>query len=36
VTALLNHLARDGRLALDPQDEIAGPMLVVHGGALRE
>jgi NAD(P) transhydrogenase subunit alpha len=32
VLALLQHLAPDGRLALDPADEIAGPMLVVHGG----
>jgi hypothetical protein len=30
LTALLQHLAKDGRLALDPADEIAGPMLVVH------
>jgi NAD(P) transhydrogenase subunit alpha len=32
LTALLQHLAKDGRLALDPADEIAGPMLVVHAG----
>jgi NAD(P) transhydrogenase subunit alpha len=35
VQTLLQHLARDGRLALDPQDEIAGPMLVVHQGKVR-
>ncbi len=32
VTALLQHLSKDGRLELDPKDEIAGAMLVVHGG----
>jgi NAD(P) transhydrogenase subunit alpha len=35
VTTLLQHLAKDGRLALDPQDEIAGAMLVVHDGQVR-
>ncbi len=35
VAALLQHLAKDGALALDPLDEIAGPMLVVHGGKVR-
>jgi NAD(P) transhydrogenase subunit alpha len=35
VTTLLQHLVRDGRLELDPRDEIAGPMLVVHGGKVR-
>jgi NAD(P) transhydrogenase subunit alpha len=35
VSALLVHLAPEGRLALDPADEIAGPMLVVHAGAVR-
>lgn len=35
VSALLAHLAPEGRLALDPRDEIAGPMLVVHGGQVR-
>lgn len=29
---LLEHLSRDGALVLDPADEIAGPMLVVHEG----
>lgn len=32
VLTLLQHLTKDGRLALDPQDEIAAAMLVVHGG----
>jgi H+-translocating NAD(P) transhydrogenase subunit alpha len=35
MTAVLQHLAKDGRLALDPADEIAGPMLVVHAGQVR-
>ncbi len=35
VTTLLQHLAKDGRLQLDPEDEIAGPMLVVHAGRVR-
>jgi hypothetical protein len=36
VTTLLQHLAKEeGRLHLDPQDEIAGPMLVVHEGKVR-
>jgi NAD(P) transhydrogenase subunit alpha len=35
VTALVAHLSSEGRLQLDPADEIAGPMLVVHGGKVR-
>jgi NAD(P) transhydrogenase subunit alpha len=35
VTTLLQHLAKDGQLRLDPEDEIAGPMLVVHAGKVR-
>ncbi len=35
VTTLVQHLARDGALHLDPADEIAGPMLVVHDGKVR-
>ncbi len=35
VATLLQHLAKDGRLALDPEDEIAGAMLVVHDGKVR-
>ncbi|HEX9052666.1 MAG TPA: Re/Si-specific NAD(P)(+) transhydrogenase subunit alpha [Anaeromyxobacter sp.] len=34
VTTLVQHLSADGRLRLDPADEIAGAMLVVHGGRL--
>jgi NAD(P) transhydrogenase subunit alpha len=35
VLSLLQHLAKDGRLALDLQDEIAAAMLVVHDGKVR-
>jgi NAD(P) transhydrogenase subunit alpha len=35
VATLLAHLSRDGALHLDPADEIAGPMLVVHAGEVR-
>jgi NAD(P) transhydrogenase subunit alpha len=35
VTTLLQHLSADGHLRLDPADEIAGAMLVVHGGKVR-
>ncbi len=35
VTTLLQHLSADGRLRLDPADEIAGAMLVVHDGKVR-
>jgi proton-translocating NAD(P)+ transhydrogenase subunit alpha len=35
VMTLLQHLAKDGALRLDPEDEIAGPMLVVHAGNVR-
>ncbi len=35
VTSLLQHLAGDGKLHLDPADEIVGPMLVVHEGKVR-
>jgi NAD(P) transhydrogenase subunit alpha len=35
VSALVAHLAPEGALTLDPQDEITGPMLVVHGGKVR-
>ena len=36
VLALLQHLAtKEGALRLDPADEIAGPMLVVHDGKVR-
>jgi H+-translocating NAD(P) transhydrogenase subunit alpha len=32
--ALLPFIARDGRLAFDPQDEVAGPMAVTHAGEI--
>ena len=35
VAALLAHLAVDRAPRLDPQDEIVGPMLVVHDGKVR-
>jgi len=35
VTALLQHLSKDGKLHLDPADDVVGPMLVVHDGKLR-
>jgi NAD(P) transhydrogenase subunit alpha len=35
VTSLLQHLAKEGHLVVDPTDEIAGPMLVVHAGQVR-
>ena len=35
VLALLQHLAKDGRLALDLEDEITAAMLVVHDGKVR-
>jgi NAD(P) transhydrogenase subunit alpha len=35
VTTLLQHLSKDGRLALDLQDDIAAAMLVVHDGKVR-
>jgi NAD(P) transhydrogenase subunit alpha len=35
VVTVLSHLAKDAKLALDPADEIAGAMLVVHRGEVR-
>jgi H+-translocating NAD(P) transhydrogenase subunit alpha len=35
VAALLQHLAPEGALVVDPADEIAGAMLVVKGSAVR-
>lgn len=32
ILALLQHLVKDGKLTLDPTDEITGAMLVVHQG----
>ena len=34
VLALVTHMARDGALALDPADEITGPMTVVRDGVV--
>ncbi len=33
---LLQHLIKDGRIAIDPDEEIAKAMLVVHEGRLRD
>jgi NAD(P) transhydrogenase subunit alpha len=35
VSTLLQHLIRDGVLAIDLEDEITGPMAVTHAGELR-
>jgi NAD(P) transhydrogenase subunit alpha len=35
VFTLLQHLIKDGAIALNMDDEIAGPMSVVHAGAVR-
>jgi NAD(P) transhydrogenase subunit alpha len=35
VVTVLAYLAKEGKLALDPADEIAGAMLVVHDGKVR-
>lgn len=35
VLTLLQHLIKDGALTLNVEDEIAGPMCVVHAGAVR-
>jgi len=35
VITLLQHLVKDGKLAVDPADEIASAMLVVHDGKVR-
>jgi NAD(P) transhydrogenase subunit alpha len=35
VSALLLHLVKDGTLNLDPDDEIAGPVTITHGGEIR-
>jgi NAD(P) transhydrogenase subunit alpha len=33
--ALIKHITRDGKLNLDVNDRITGPMLVTHGGEVR-
>ena len=35
LSALLLQLVKDGALALDPADEIAGPVTITHGGEIR-
>jgi proton-translocating NAD(P)+ transhydrogenase subunit alpha len=35
LSALLLHLVKDGALNLDPEDEIAGPVTITHGGEIR-
>ena len=32
VLALLLHLVKDGKVTIDPQDEIVGATLLTHGG----
>ena len=36
IVALLKHVAKDGALVLDPNDEIVGPVLVAHDGLKRD
>ena len=35
ISALLLQLIKDGKLDLDPADEIAGPVTITHGGEVR-
>jgi NAD(P) transhydrogenase subunit alpha len=35
LSALLLHVIKDGALALDGEDDIAGPVTIVHGGEIR-
>ena len=35
VLTLLQHLIKDGNITLDLNDEITGPMCVVHAGAVK-
>ena len=35
LSALLLQLVKDGALNLDPEDEIAGPVTITHGGEIR-
>jgi NAD(P) transhydrogenase subunit alpha len=35
VLTLLQHMIKDGNITLNLEDEITGPMCVVHGGAVR-
>jgi NAD(P) transhydrogenase subunit alpha len=36
LVTLVQHLAKDGALVIDPADEITGAMAVTHGGELRQ
>jgi len=36
LTAALTHLVPDGHLAIDPHDPAVDPILIAHGGALRD
>jgi len=35
VFTLLQHLIKDGNITLNLEDEITGPMCLVHAGAVR-
>jgi NAD(P) transhydrogenase subunit alpha len=35
ISALLLQLVQDGQLNVDPEDEIAGPVTITHGGEIR-
>jgi NAD(P) transhydrogenase subunit alpha len=35
VLTLLQHLIKDGNITLNLEDEITGPMCLVHAGAVR-
>jgi NAD/NADP transhydrogenase alpha subunit len=35
VLTLLQHLIKDGNVTLNLEDEITGPMCLVHGGTVR-
>jgi len=35
ISALLLQLVKDGALDLSPEDEIAGPVTITHGGEIR-
>jgi proton-translocating NAD(P)+ transhydrogenase subunit alpha len=35
LSALLLQLVKDGALSVDPEDEIAGPVTITHGGEIR-
>ena len=35
ISALLLQLVQDGKLNVDPDDEIGGPVTITHGGEIR-